>query len=203
MGRLIQFIFIVMTAITFKTHFHFLVSLYQLLLFFSFFSAFCWAVFHVLFIFSSFFLILLMAFLFYMYTFIYLLWAVLDLCCCGGFFSSCGKRELPSGCGAQASHCGDSSLRSRVPRVRGLQQLSWGLQQLCLAGFSHCRSSRTASGVVSRGRSCSEACGIFLDQGLESPHLLQWQADSWPLSHQGSPSWWYFCSFSLHLIFQG
>ena len=76
MGRLIQFIFIVMTAITFKTHFHFLVSLYQLLLFFSFFSAFCWAntVFHVLFIFSSFFLILLMAsFLYvYFYLFIYL-----------------------------------------------------------------------------------------------------------------------------------
>ena len=29
-------------------------------------------------------------------------------------------------------------------------------------------------------------CGIFLNQGL-NPCLLQWQADSLPLSHQGSP----------------
>ena len=29
------------------------------------------------------------------------------------------------------------------------------------------------------------ACGIFLDQGW-NPHLLYWQADSLPLSHQGS-----------------
>ena len=28
--------------------------------------------------------------------------------------------------------------------------------------------------------------GIFLTQGLK-PHLLHWQADSLPLSHQGSP----------------
>ena len=32
---------------------------------------------------------------------------------------------------------------------------------------------------------CSEACGIFPDQGL-NPCLLHWQADSLPLSHQGS-----------------
>ena len=30
------------------------------------------------------------------------------------------------------------------------------------------------------------ACGIFLDQGL-NPCLLNWQADSLPLSYQGSP----------------
>ena len=29
--------------------------------------------------------------------------------------------------------------------------------------------------------------GIFPPQGLD-PHLLHWQVDSWPLSHQGSPS---------------
>ena len=33
---------------------------------------------------------------------------------------------------------------------------------------------------------CSVACGIFLDQGL-NPCLQHWQADSLPLSHQGSP----------------
>ena len=36
------------------------------------------------------------------------------------------------------------------------------------------------------GLSCSMACGIFLDQG-QNPRLLHWQADSLPLSHQGSP----------------
>ena len=35
--------------------------------------------------------------------------------------------------------------------------------------------------------SCSSACWIFLDQGL-NPRLLHWQADSIPLSYQGSPS---------------
>ena len=40
--------------------------------------------------------------------------------------------------------------------------------------------------VVERGRSCSEACGIFPDQG-SNPCLLHEQVDSLPLSHQGSP----------------
>ena len=37
------------------------------------------------------------------------------------------------------------------------------------------------------GLSCCEECGIFLDQG-SNPCPLHWQADSVPLSHQGSPS---------------
>ena len=36
------------------------------------------------------------------------------------------------------------------------------------------------------GLSCSVACGILPDQGL-NPCLPHWQADSLPLSHQGSP----------------
>ena len=36
------------------------------------------------------------------------------------------------------------------------------------------------------GLSCSVACGIFPDQGL-NPCLLHWRADSLPLSLQGSP----------------
>ena len=34
--------------------------------------------------------------------------------------------------------------------------------------------------------SCPTACGVFPDKGL-NPCLLYWQADSLPLSHQGSP----------------
>ena len=39
---------------------------------------------------------------------------------------------------------------------------------------------------MAHGLSCSEACVIFQDQGLNLC-LLLWQADSLPLSHQGSP----------------
>ena len=41
--------------------------------------------------------------------------------------------------------------------------------------------------------SYSEACGIFLDQGLNLC-LLHWQADSLPLRHQGSPELKFFFS---------
>ena len=42
----------------------------------------------------------------------------------------------------------------------------------------------SAGGV--HGLSCTAARGIFLDQGL-NPCPRHWQADSYPLSHQGSP----------------
>ena len=47
-----------------------------------------------------------------------------------------------------------------------------------------CRLSITGSTVVAHEFSCSEACGIFSDGGLNLclPH---WQVDSLPLSHQG------------------
>ena len=68
---------------------------------------------------------------------------------------------LLSSCGARAPHCGGFS---RGARALG----TWlGLQ------------------VVEHGLSCSSACGIFEDQG-SNPRLLHWQADSSPLSHQGS-----------------
>ena len=43
----------------------------------------------------------------------------------------------------------------------------------------------TSSMVVAYRLGCPTARGIFLDQGL-NPCLLHWQADSLPLSHQGS-----------------
>ena len=47
-------------------------------------------------------------------------------------------------------------------------------------------SRRAGSAIVAHGPSCSEACGIFPDQG-SNPCPLHWQADSQPLRHQGSP----------------
>ena len=53
--------------------------------------------------------------------------------------------------------------------------------------LSSCRSRSTGSMVEARRLSCSVACGIFPTKG-SSPRLLHWQADSVPLSHQGSPT---------------
>ena len=47
-------------------------------------------------------------------------------------------------------------------------------------------SRRAGSVIVAHGPSCSVACGIFPDQGL-NPRPLHWQADSQPLRHEGSP----------------
>ena len=52
-------------------------------------------------------------------------------------------------------------------------------------------SRRAGSVVVVHGPSCSAACGIFPDQGL-NPCPLNWQADSQPLRHQGSPTCIFF-----------
>ena len=64
-------------------------------------------------------------------------------------------------------------------RCAGLS-LSWPL--LLQSIGSRC----AGSAVVAHGPSCSAACGIFPDQGL-NPCPLHWQADSQPLRHQGSP----------------
>ena len=48
-------------------------------------------------------------------------------------------------------------------------------------------SRRAGSVIVAHSPSCSAACGIFADQG-SNPCPLHWQADSQPLHHQGSPS---------------
>ena len=61
---------------------------------------------------------------------------------------------------AQASHCGGFSCGART------------LEHISVA--------------VAYGLNCSEACGIFLDQG-SNLCPLHWQADSYPLYHQGSP----------------
>ena len=80
--------------------------------------------------------------------------------------------------------------------VRGLSPVaaSWGHSSSRCAGLSLSRplllrstgSRRSGSEVVAHGPSCSTACGILPDQGL-NPCPLHWQADSQPLHHQGRP----------------
>ena len=95
------------------------------------------------------------------YLFIYLFLAVLGLC-------------FVRGLSLAAASGGHSSLR-----CTGLSPS----RPLPLRGTG---SRRAGSAVVAHGPSCSEACGIFPDQG-SNPCPLHWQADSQPLRHQGSP----------------
>ena len=69
---------------------------------------------------------------------------------------------LFSGCSAQASYCGGA--------------FCGGAQAVQCMG----------SVVVACGLSCPEACKIFTDQG-SNPCPLLWQAEFYPLYHQGSP----------------
>ena len=104
---------------------------------------------------------------------VFLFSAVLGLRCCAGFYPGCDEQGLLS---VVASHCGGRS----YCQARALEHV----------GFSSrgSRLQRTGSEVVTHGLSCSEACGIFLDQGL-NPCLLPWQASSSPLRHRGSAGW--------------
>ena len=117
-------------------------------------------------------------FFFNLFLFIYLFLAALGFRCCTRAFSSCSEGGATLPCGVQASHCcgfscyGAWALGTQAPAAvaRGLQS--------------------TGSVVVAHGPSCSAACGILPDLG-SNPCPLHWQADSQPLSHQGSPRQWF------------
>ena len=74
------------------------------------------------------------------------------------------------------SSCGEWGLLSvEVHRLlTAMASLLWSIGSRC-KGFSSCGA----------GLSCHAACGIFLDQGSK-PCPLNWQADSYPLYHQGN-----------------
>ena len=107
-------------------------------------------------------------------------WAVSSLL--HRLFSSCSKWVLHSSCDVQASHCwGFSCCRTQALGTRATSVVVTHRLSSCSS-----RLRSTGSEVVAHGLSCSPACGIFLDQGL-NPHLLHWQVDSLLLSHLGSP----------------
>ena len=130
---------------------------------------------------------------------------MLGLRCCAQAFSSCGEWGLLStvghrfwgtraqqlwlsGSGAHGlSSCGSWALGHRGSAVVALGLLGTRAQQLWLSGFSSCgsRALEHGSAVVVSRLSCSMACGVFPDQGL-NPHTMYWQVDSLPLDNQGS-----------------
>jgi len=120
-----------------------------------------------------------------LYTFylcIYLL-AVLGLCCCTGFFSSCREWGLVSSCG-----CG---LLIAVASLVAEHWL-WGpwASVVLARELSSCGSwalEHKLSGCDVWGNYCV-ACGNFPDQGLNLS-LLLWQVDSYPLELSGKPQY--------------
>ena len=100
-------------------------------------------------------------FFFNYYLFIYLFWL------CWVFVSVRGLPLVAASGGHSSSRCAGLSLSRPLPlRSTG--------------------SRREGSAVVAHGPSRSAACGILPDQG-SNPCPLHRQADSQPLSHQGSP----------------
>ena len=96
---------------------------------------------------------------------------VLGLCCCAQVFSSCSRWGLLSSCAAGASCYSTCSYCGAHPGRAGFPRGSMRVQRLCHTGLV----------------GCPAACGIFPDQGLNLCSL-HWQADSYPLDHQGSSS---------------
>ena len=92
--------------------------------------------------------------------------------------------RLLSSCRVWASHC----------RALGLQELLHVGSVVEAPGLWS-----TDSVVVVHRLNCSKACGIFPDEG-SNLCLLHWQANSLPLSHQGSPVFFFFFFFYLWWI---
>ena len=66
-----------------------------------------------------------------------------------------------------------------------MQCLGFSLQLLLVA--EHRLSGAQTSVVEAHGLSCPMARAVFPDQGSH-PYTLHWQADSYPLYYQGSPT---------------
>ena len=85
-------------------------------------------------------------------------------------------------------------LKEKIKKGLSLLVASGGHSSSRCAGLSPARplllrstgSRRAGSVVVAHGPSCYVSCGIFPAQG-SNLCPLHWQADSQPLSHQGSP----------------
>ena len=85
-----------------------------------------------------------------------------------------------------------------------------GLLSSCTAwaspgcGFPCCGAlapGTQASEAMAHRLSCSTACGLFPDQGLNRSHL-HWQVDSYPLNHQGCP-WVLLRTENVSKVFSG
>ena len=141
-----------------------------------------WSVFSCLLVYSL--LIFPLLFTFLGFFIFYLFLTALGLCCCVWAFSSCGKWGLLFIAVRGLLTAVASLVAERGLQAHGLQQLwhagsvvvAHGLQSTGSVVVVHGLQS-AGSVVVAHGLSCSVACGIFPDQGL-NPCLLHWHVDS-------------------------
>ena len=108
--------------------------------------------------------------------FLNLFLAMLDLHFCVQAFSCVREQGLVSSYSVWASHC------CGFPCC-GAEALGWQALEVSASVVAALGLESTGLIVVVHELSCSVACGIFSDQGL-NPGLLHWQVDSLSLSHQ-------------------
>ena len=110
----------------------------------------------------------------------YLLFNVMMFCFFKNYKFIFGRQALRCCAGSlQLQHAGDSSICSvQASHFVAFSHCGvWILGHLCFSGFGHVGSVLAPrlwgadSIVVAQGFSCSQACGIFLDEGL-NPCLL-------------------------------
>ena len=114
---------------------------------------------------------------FFKKLFMYLFLAVPGLYCCTDF-----PLVAANGGYSLVVVCGLLIVVTSIVAEHGLSDAQASVAAACELGSYGPPGSRAALGL-----SCSVACGIFLDQ-RSNPRLLHWQADSLPLSQQGSPT---------------
>ena len=107
------------------------------------------------------------------------------------FFLVAPSRGLLSSC----SHGLFIVVASLVPEHR-LQ----GLWASVVAAYRLSSSGSQVQQLWCTGFSCSEECDLFLDQ-WSNLCLLHWQADSLPLSHQGSPKYQFLAHKKVKRLF--
>ena len=123
--------------------------------------------------------------LFKIYIYIFKFLTVLGLCCC----VVSGSYSLVAVCGFSLTWL---LLWSTGPRAGGRKRL-WRVGSVIVA------PSLQGTGLiaVAHGLSCSVGCDIFPDQGSNTC-FLNWQEDSLPVSHQGSPMWTLLERIAVH-----
>ena len=102
---------------------------------------------------------------------------VLSLCCRSWAFSSCSERGL------------------LFITVHGLLIAVASLAEHRLQALSFQQLQHSGSVVAAHRLSCFMECEVFLDRALNS-HPLHWQADTYPLYHQGNP----VCEFCFYIF---
>ena len=116
----------------------------------------------------------------------FIIYLLIYFCLCQIFIAACRLSLVVASGGCSSLWCTGFSLYQLLITVASLVA-GHGIQGVWASVVVDPRLQSTGSVVVVHVLSCSEACQIFPDQGL-NPCPLHWQEDSNPLYYQESPS---------------